>query len=162
METCREREGGVGAVGWGTFNHQCSCAAGWSKVVSGHTCVSATICLGDVGDTQSPILHDSLSEENDKTETAHLFFYQFFNWMKSNDKKIKWILLSCDMVSFLKLFEPPPPPKSIYFILTDGSRIYSKSLFSMPQKITIILAQAEEICCRLSIILTAQKLKCTY
>lgn len=72
-----------------TFNHQCSCAAGWSKVVSGHTRVSAAIWFGNVGDTQSPILHDSLSEENDKTEIAHLFFHQFFNWMKSSDEKKK-------------------------------------------------------------------------
>lgn len=39
-------------------------------MVSGHTRVPATISFGDVGDAKSPILHDSLSEESDKTETA--------------------------------------------------------------------------------------------
>lgn len=45
---------------------------------------------------------------------------------------------------------------TINFILNEGFRIYSKSLFCMPQKITIILAEAEQICSRVSIILTAQ------
>lgn len=32
-------------------------------MVSGHTCVPASIRLGDVGDTESTVIHDSLSEE---------------------------------------------------------------------------------------------------
>lgn len=56
-----------------TFYHQCPCAAGSTKTVSGHTCVPASIRFGDIGDTKSSILHDGPSEERDETEIAHFF-----------------------------------------------------------------------------------------
>lgn len=62
-------------------------------MVSGHTCIPASIRFADVGDPQSPILHNSLSEESDKTEPAHhdftsplLKYHLDVNWMKSDDK----------------------------------------------------------------------------
>lgn len=48
-----------------TFYHQCPCAAGSTKTVSGHTCVPASIRFGDIGDTKSSILHDGPSEERE-------------------------------------------------------------------------------------------------
>lgn len=53
-----------------TFDDQRSRAAGCSKMIPGYTCVPSSIGFGDVGDTESPVIHDGLPEMRYRAETA--------------------------------------------------------------------------------------------